>query len=105
VARRPPDAAVRPGPARSDRVFIPVASCALVCACVRVRSAPESRMRPSLQGCCLPFGIVSELGNSAGAYCAVAQAQSLSQVTSCRGSCAWEVVSPLETAGLWKLGG
>jgi hypothetical protein len=30
----------------------------------------------------LPFGMVLELGNSADAYCAVAQAQSLSQVKS-----------------------
>ena len=30
----------------------------------------------------LPFGVVLELGNSADAYCAVAQAQSLSQVKS-----------------------
>jgi hypothetical protein len=38
-------------------------------------------MRPSLQAV-LPFGVALELGNSADAYCAVAQAQSLRQVKS-----------------------
>jgi hypothetical protein len=39
------------------------------------------RMRPSLSAV-LPFGMVLVLGNSADTYCAVAQAQSLSQVKS-----------------------
>jgi hypothetical protein len=38
-------------------------------------------MRPSLHAV-LPFGMVLVLGNSADVYCAVAQAQSLSQVKS-----------------------
>ena len=43
--------------------------------------APLLIFRQGMQAV-LPFGMVLELGNSAGAYCAVAQAQSLSQVKS-----------------------